>query len=194
MKQYRIKRGAIKLPREIRDGKRVSRGASQFLHQGDILPEGMFPAQDIASFLADGRIEEIGLSAAEAEQAGAAITQRSKWAVDPVSLVGKSLEELLVMVLEIDPDQPTGDLKSEQDAVRLLTSGWDPRYAQVVAQADDRTEPKPKSLKLDQGSKPGLAQPQTHLAEKALSSKAQDALQRAKERAAHGLSGDEASS
>lgn len=184
-KQYKVKRGAIQLPRRIVDGKKSVRSAADFLHQGDILPEGIFPPADIASYLADGRIEQVGMSSEEAAKAGAAITQRSKWAVDPSSLVGKSLEELLVMVLEIDPNYESDELQSEADAVRLLTSGWDPKYAQTVAQADDRTEV--RSLKLDQGNKPGLAVPQTGLVEQGLSHDAEAALARAKERAQAGL-------
>ncbi len=178
--QYRIKRGAIQLPRK-QGGKRVH-SAAQFLHQGDVIPEGLFPESDLKSYLADGRIEKVGLGADEAKRLTDEITQRSKWAVDPSSLVGKSLEELLVMVLEIEPGYDSDELKSEQDAVRLLTSGWDPKYAQTIAQADDRTEV--RSLKLDQGNKPGLAVAQTGLIEQGMSHDAEAALARAKERAA----------
>lgn len=189
--QYRVKRGAIQLPRRIVDGKKSVRSATDFLHQGDILPEGIFPPADIKSYLADGRIEQVGLSEDAAKKAAEAITQRSKWAVDPSSLVGKSLEELLVMVLEIDENFDSDELKSEADAVRLLTSGWDPKYAQTVAQADDRTEV--KSLKLDQGNKPGLAVPQTGFSEQGMSHDAEAALARAKERAAGGIPSESAS-
>lgn len=176
--QYRVKRGQIRLPRG--SSKRVFVNHGDFVHQGDLLPQGVFDAADIKSWLADGRIERVDVSAEDAERQSAEITARSKWSVNPAALVGKSLEDLIVMVSEIDPEYDTDELVDEAAAVTLLTSGWDPRFAEETAapKATDRTEV--KNLKLDQSAEG----PSTSSREREMSPAASDALASAREKAA----------
>ena len=83
----------------------------------------------------------------EAQRARAA----NPFAVDPSILVRKTMEDLIIMVLEIAPEYDTDTLEDEQAAVRLLTSGWDPKYTQRIAPVNDRSRPEAIALhKLEQ--------------------------------------------
>lgn len=140
-KVYRIIRGSIKLSRATTGVHVQVKG--DFLMQGDLLPVDMFSAKEIQSWLVGGRIELAGEST---EVASEAVEQQrvrasNPFRADPSTLVGKSLEDLLMMVLEIQEDYDMSNLETEVDAVRLLTSGWDPKYTQTVAPVSDRSRP-----------------------------------------------------
>lgn len=139
---YKVVRGSIKLPRPG-GSKFISR--SQFVNQGELLPDGIFSSADIQSWLQDGRIELISDQDAPLLQS-ARVEHRGKWTVDPSVIAGKSMETLLLMVLEIDPQYDTDSLENEGDVARLLTSDWKPSYASTVPAANDRSRPKAMKL------------------------------------------------
>lgn len=153
---YRVVRGAIRMSRSTSSNFTLSK--VDMIMQGDILPAG-FDSACIQSWLADGRIELVGeeMSLEDAEDEQKAILARNPFAVDPSVLVSKSMEDLVIMVLEIDPDYDTDKLASEQDAVRLLTSGWDPKYAQTVSPVRDRSKPQALAMGKLVQSKDGAA-------------------------------------
>ena len=135
---YRVVRGSIRMPRGKTTGFTMSR--RDMVMQGELLPPGIFPESDIQSWLNEGRIQLAGVSV-EAAQAAVEARAANPFRVDPSTLVGKTLEDLLIMVLEIDPEYDADQLADEQDAVRLLTSGWEPSMRQVVAPVNDRSRP-----------------------------------------------------
>lgn len=137
---YRVIRGSIRRPRAVGRGSIVGT-AKDFFVQGDLLPDGIFPETDIKSWLAEGRIENAMVSVDAARAAAEEIRARGKFRSDPASLVGKSLEQLRLIVLEIDADYDVSSLADQRDAVRLLTSDWDPRYADRIAPVSDRSRP-----------------------------------------------------
>lgn len=150
---YRVIRGSIRLPR-TGDRKFVTR--SNFITQGELLPDGIFPESDIASWLAEGRIAPATVTAEVLAAARERNLRKGKWVVDPASLAGKTLEDLLVMVLDIDEDFNVDLLKTEEDAVRQLTSEWDPVFAEQVSTSFDQSSVPamgPDGVK-DAGSKP----------------------------------------
>lgn len=138
-KTYRVIRGAIKLPRAHTQDF-IANVRKDFVMQGELLPVDVYPEDDIQSWLAGGRIVAAGVSVAQAVEA-AEIRASNPFKVDPSTLVGKTMEDLTIMVLEIEPDYDTDALADEQDAVRLLTSGWDPKYIQKIAPVSDRSRP-----------------------------------------------------
>lgn len=176
--QYRVVRGCIRKPRG--GDKRQFVGRNDFFQQGDLLPAGVFGSDDIESWLADGRIARVNVEPAVAAQAGAAIEARGKWTVDPATLVGKGMDALLLMVAEIDPEFDTDQLASEADAVRLLTSNWNPVFAQVVPPANDRSKPEVINLSHLEQTEDGSA---TRSTMRPLSEAGQDALARARAKA-----------
>ena len=101
----------------------------------------MFDKDDIKSWLDGGRIEPASISPVMAQATEDAIRARGKFRADPASLVGKTMEQLLVMVNEIDEKYDVSALSNERDAVRLLTSDWDPRYADRIAPVSDKSHP-----------------------------------------------------
>lgn len=133
---YRLARGTIKLPR---DPKRTFTTSGDFIKQGDMIPSGVLSPEQVKSMLSDGRIE--CMQPAEAALAVREPKYRGKWGVDPTALVGKSLEDLLVMVQEIDEDFDVTTLANEVDAVRQLTMDWDPAFRETIARASDRSRP-----------------------------------------------------
>lgn len=141
---YRVVRGSIRLPRGTSTGFIMSR--RNMVMQGELLPPGIFPGSDIQSWLNEGRIEAAGISVEAAQEVVAALAA-NPFRADPSTLVGKTMEDLLIMVLEIAPEYDTDQLEDEQDAVRLLTSGWQPSMRQVVAPVNDRS--RPQTLALD---------------------------------------------
>lgn len=142
---YRVVRGSIRLPRGT-EGTGFVMSRRDMVMQGELLPPGIFPESDIQSWIAEGRIEPAGVSVDVAEQAREARAS-NPFRVDPSTLVGKTMEDLLLMVMEIDPEYDADELESEEDAVRLLTSGWEPGMRQVVAPVNDRS--RPAALALD---------------------------------------------
>lgn len=175
---YRVIRGSLRIPRGATSRSFVSSG--DFVHQGDLVPSDMFDERDIASWLDEGRIE---VSDASPEQANsdAPVRGRGRWTVDPSSLVGKSFEDLLIQIQEMDPDFDANSIENEQAAVRLLTSDWHPSFAQTVPAASDRSRPAALALnKLEQTALGGTA---TRSTTREPSPEAARALESAKSRA-----------
>ena len=108
--------------------------------QGELVPPGMFTDADIKGWLAEGRIERAGVSVEAAEEQ-IALHLSNPFRVDPSVLVGKTMEDLVIMVLEIDEDYDVDGLADEQAAVQLLTSGWEPSMRQTVAPVSDKSRP-----------------------------------------------------
>lgn len=136
---YRVIRGAVKLPRSVTQD-HIANKTKDFVMQGELLPPGVFTDSDIKSWLAGGRIVVSVVSMEMAEEA-AEVRAANIFHVDPSTLVQKTMEDLVIMVLEIDENYDTDLLTDEADAVRLLTSGWDPKYLQTIAPVTDRSRP-----------------------------------------------------
>lgn len=139
---YRVARGVIRKPRSMGNTNVIATRRDFFI-QNELIPDGIFGQDDIKSWLADGRIVSAQVSMEQAEEAVEAARARGKFQADPASLVGKTMEELLIMVNEIDEDYDfeANPIEDEQAAVRLLTSDWDPRYADRIAPVSDRSRP-----------------------------------------------------
>lgn len=135
---YRVIRGAIKMPRTAKGN--FSAKHNDFIVQGQLLPTNVFPDDDIESWLEGGRIERADVTVAVIEEAER-VRSANPFRADPTILVGKTMEELVIMILEIQDDYDTDKLTSEQDAVRLLTSGWTPSQRQIIAPVNDRSRP-----------------------------------------------------
>jgi len=177
-KTYRVIRGSIRLPRGTQ-GTGFLMKRADMITQGELVPPGMFTAADIRSWVNEGRIEEAGVSIEVAEEA-VAVRAANKFRVDPSVLVGKTMEDLIIMVLEIDEEYDTDLLDDEQAAVQLLTSGWEPSMRQTIAPVGDRSRPEALALhNLEQESGNAVRTDNTDL-----SAKAQAGLEAAKQRAA----------
>lgn len=171
---YRVIRGSIKTPR-TKDSPVIS-GRRGLIMQGELLPVGVFPADDIRSWLDGGRIERADVSVAVATEEQR-IRAANPFRVDPSALVGKTMEDLIIMVLEIKDDYDTDVLTDERDAVRLLTSGWSPEMHQIVAPVNDRSRPEALALhKLEQEN----GQSATHATTTEMSSEAAAGLEAAR--------------
>lgn len=166
---YKVARGVIRMPRKP-GNKRSFSTVSDFIRQGEVIPEGLLDEAAQRSLLADGRIELVG--EVQSKQAGSLPARRGKWSVDPTALVGKDLEDLLVMVLEIDETFDVSTLPSVVEAVRQLTMDWDPAFREEITRSTDRSRPERLSTS---GAKAG--------ANPSMSDAAEQALARAKERA-----------
>lgn len=135
---YRVAQGCVKVPRDPKS-KRTFSTRADFLVQGDIVPEGVLSAEDIASLLAAGKIEPLIVQ--RPEEARGLPQRAGKWSVDPVALVGKSFEDLLIMVQEIDEDFDVTLLQDAGQAVRQLTQDWNPAFRDQIAKASDKSRP-----------------------------------------------------
>lgn len=179
-KTYRVIQGAVRMPRNAKkEGTFVLRRADMVV-QGELLPPGVFTQADILSWLAEGRIEEAGAPVAEAEEQER-IRNANPFRCDPSTLLGKTIDELLMMIYEIDDEYDLSAIETEQDAVRLLTSGWDPKYMQTVAPVNDRSRPENLALHKLEQDEDGNRAVKTDTT--ALSAEAQANLASAKERA-----------
>ena len=136
---YRVIRGAIRLPRGTK-GTGFVMTRRDMIMQGELLPPDLFGDIEIQSWLREGRIELAGVSIEVAEEQ-VAVRAANKFCVDPSVLVGKTMEDLVIMVLEIDEDYDVDLLGDEQAAVQLLTSGWQPSMRQTIAPVNDRSRP-----------------------------------------------------
>lgn len=175
---YRVVRGSIRLPRGTK-GTGFLMSRRDMIVQGELVPPGMYPDADLRSWLAEGRIEPAGVSVAEAEEV-IAVRGSNPFRADPSTLVGKTMEDLIIMVLEIDEDYDTDKLSNEQAAVQLLTSGWDPSMRQTVAPVNDRSRPVALAMhNMEQEN----GQSATRTGNSELSAKAQAGLEAAKARA-----------
>ncbi len=161
--QYKVARGVIRLPRDPKSTRKF-RTQADFIKQGELIPEGLLGLNEIESLLSKGIIEPLSAEALQAA-AGRIPKTRGKWGVDPVALAGKTLEDLLVMILEIDPDYDVSAFLTEADAVRHLTQDWDPAFREEVARSTDRN--RPEQLRSN-GVKDAGQRPMSDAAEKAL--------------------------
>ena len=127
---------------------------NDFILQGQLLPADVFTPEDIESWLDGGRIERADVTEAVVEEAER-IRAANPFHADPAILVGKTMEDLIIMILEIQDDYDTDKLVTEQDAVRLLTSGWTPSLRQVIAPVNDRSRPEVIALHNLEQSKDG---------------------------------------
>jgi hypothetical protein len=137
--------------------------------QGDLLPVGSFSELEIRSWLNEGRIERANVTV-EAVEESERIRVANPFRVDPSTLLGKTMEDMVIMVLEIDEEYDTDLLADEQDAIRLLTSGWDPKFLQTVAPVNDRSRPVALALNKMEQSQDGtraMAQTQTEMSSQA---------------------------
>lgn len=135
--QYKVARGTIRKPRQ--DGRRI-RTAADFVGQGEIVPEGMLTPDQIASMLEQGLIEPIST---QREAAVAEAAKRGKWSVDPGSIAGKTLEDLMVMIVEIDPGYPVENITTISEAATQLTADWHPAFRDDLAVSSDKSRPAP---------------------------------------------------
>ena len=175
---YRVIRGSIRLPRGT-SGTGFIMSRRDMIVQGELVPPGMFPDSDIQSWLNEGRIEPAGVSVAEAEEV-IAVRGSNPFRVDPSTLVGKTMEDLIIMVLEIDEDYDTDQLADEQAAVQLLTSGWEPSMRQTIAPVNDRSRPEALAMhNMEQEN----GQSAVRTGNRDLSAEAQAGLEAAKARA-----------
>jgi len=154
-KTYRVIRGAIRLPRGTNTGFIMSR--RDMIVQGELIPPGIATNADIQSWLDEGRIEEADVSVAQVEEQ-IQLHQSNPFRADPSALVGKTMEDLIIMILEIDEKYDTDQLADEKAAVQLLTSGWTPEMRQIVAPVSDKSRPEALALhKLEQEQNGGSA-------------------------------------
>lgn len=178
-KTYRVIRGSIRLPRGTK-GTGFIMTRRDMIVQGELVPPGMFPDADIRSWLNEGRIEVAEVSIEQAEKQ-IELHNSNPFRVDPSTLVGKTMEDLVIMILEIDEEYDTDQLADEQAAIVLLTSGWDPAMRQTVAPVSDKSRPEALALhNLEQEVNGGNA---VRTGNRDLSAEAQAGLEAAKQRA-----------
>ena len=175
---YVVVKGCIRRPRVAGSGRTfVNRG--DFINQGEVLPEGLYSEADIAGWLKEGRIQDIDLDAQTAAVVAETIKARGKWTVDPSTLAGKSMDEMLIMVMEID-ENCDEIFEDEASLVRHLTQDWSPEYNAIVPAASDRSKPQALALnKLEQSESQGA----TSTGTPEMSAKAKEALDEARRRA-----------
>lgn len=126
---YQVARGVIRIPSSITGMQNGSFSRpNEFLRPGDAIPEGLLSDREIRQLLASRTIKQIATPrVAEAAQE-AARRHLSLWSVDPATLGRKSLEDLLVMIQEIDPEYPLDQIPDDAAARRLLTKDFDPEF------------------------------------------------------------------
>ena len=171
MTRYYVIQGSLRKPRAHRIASGIGR-AADFIRQGELVPEGIFSEGDLKLLLEQGWIAPVVATIPESEKP---IEPVGPWSVDPKSLAGKTLEELLVMVTEVDPNYPVENLTNEGEAIRQLTVEWDPARAQNVPLSFDRTRPEDLAVIRENNAKPAGS--------REMSDEARAALERAKERA-----------
>lgn len=182
MSQYRVARGVIRKPRDPLSARKVAT-AADYIGQGEAIPEGMLSEAEIANLLATGYIEPIGLIAPGVLEP---TVKRGKWSVDPAALVAKSLEDMLVMVLEIDPDYDVAALETVTAAATQLTADWNPAFREAVALSNDRTRPAPlrSTAKVNRDGKVVEVRGARDVAEIPMSDSSKEILDRARAQAA----------
>lgn len=180
--QYRVARGVLRKPRKtLPNPKAVALSNScDYIQQGELIPEGMLDEVSIQSLLSEGRIEVLApLAAGLAAKVPA---QQGKWGVDPVALVGKNLEELLIIVMEIDENFDVSTLTTEAQAIRQLTADWNPAFREEIARTTDRS--RPEQMRMESSRDGRVVKGNVHDAgNRPLSGDAEKALANAKARA-----------
>ncbi len=135
MQNLIVKRGTLMLPR-------VKRGLpSVALRPGDALPAGALADAEVARLVTQGILGPRAARAAELPAEHLPPT-RGRWVHDPATLIGKTVEELMVLVVQTDPDHPVlaqGIDVDEGALIRALTADYDPLFAAGAPRADDST-------------------------------------------------------
>lgn len=131
---FQVARGVIRIPASI-TGRKAHGFAKkgEFLRPGDAIPEGMLSDRELRSLLASGIVKEIDTPRRAQAAQEAARRHMSRWSVDPATLGRKSLEDLLVMIQEIDPEYPLDQVQDEDAARRLLSKDFDPDFREDPA-------------------------------------------------------------
>lgn len=170
---YAVAQGCIRIPSSITGRKDNTFARSgDFLMPGDAIPEGMISDRELRGMVASGTVREIATpDAARAAQKNAQ-KHLSKWNVDPATLGNYTLEDMMVMVQEIDPQYPLDGL-TDQAARDLLTKDFDPdlRHRPDPVVARDAVSRLTAKGANDSGSRPLSEVAQENLAE--LQSRAQ---------------------
>lgn len=170
-------RGAIKLPRSAVGNQPLSQ---DLILQGNLLPRDTFSEKELRSWLSQGMIAVAEVSVEQVDEA-VAVRASNPFRVDPTALVGKTMEDLIIMVLEIDDEYDVDSLEGEADAVRLLSSGWDPAFREPIAPVNDRSRPEALAInKMEQSVEGDRAMGSTQTE---MSDAASAGLQRAKDAA-----------
>jgi len=144
---YRVKTGTIWLP------------DTRQLPEGCVVPEGAIDETELAGLIKAGIVEEVALDnpSGTAAPRGPApgkpirsappldnteveipepspVPVKGKWNVDPALLEGKDLQDLLIMVMEIDPKWDLSTL-DEEAARFLLSKDFVPVFQEPVPEA-----------------------------------------------------------
>lgn len=150
MQQYRVANGSLRKPRVKGQVPKVRR-AVDYIGQGELVPDGMLTQEEIEKLLETGVIEALP-TGGPAGAAAPTYAARGKWSVDPSALVSKTLEDLCVMILEIDPNYDVAGLDSIQ-AATILTADWHPAFRETLATSSDKSRPAPLSMTSKQNAK-----------------------------------------
>ena len=151
--QYRVgKNRSILVPAKYSDGK--PRGTNRVLQPGEIVPDGVLEKSAIPACLkrgtivpADGRAspavsqeapvihtgemsgegDPLAVNTRDADPAPPKpFKYEGKWNHDPANLEGKEHDELLTMIFEKDPNADLDAIKTEQEAIELLSLDFEP--------------------------------------------------------------------
>ncbi len=182
---YKVLRGCIQVPRN------VSKAFRMMVKQGEVFPASTFSSTAIEGWLAEGKIEPVYPAVVKAvpfvEETGVEVApfvdtddvevvplvNPGIWKVDPDTLIDKTMEDLLLMVLDISPDYDVASLTDMGVVVRLLTKNFNRELADTIAPVSD------KSSAIAMCPEAGVVD----LGSRAPSSEASSALAEAKERA-----------
>ena len=128
---YQVAIGSIQIP----STKRAS-FTGHFLRPGDAIPEDMISDKELASLLSAGIICVIPDGEEDLAEQVASKHLASQWVLSPEQLVSKGLEDLLCMIVEIDPLYDIGDM-DEESARALLSRDHEPEFDSDPAKAID---------------------------------------------------------
>lgn len=176
---YEVIRSAIKVPaKRTADGKVVTTKfvGSKYLQPGQLVQPGTFSDEELQSLEDQNFIRRTERIVSKTESARRK-QKKGKWSINPDTLAGKDQEELLLIVLEVDPEFDTDTLKTKQQTIAQLTKDFDTEFDLGIATATDKTMPgfdgrehRPENGVTDLGSPP-------------MSDKAKEALERARSKA-----------
>jgi hypothetical protein len=175
-----LPRAVIKVPSPDGTPRNKRNKAITYWQPGDIIPPGALTQDDLDSLLENNLIREVTrrLTTKERESLRVKRVQRGGiWSLNPETLEGKDLDELLLIVLERDPNFDTDTLKTEEAAIKQLTRDWQPEFDEELSHGSDRTVPQlPRAHDVERGPiSEGKSRP--------MSAKARAALERAQRRA-----------
>lgn len=136
MQNLIVKRGTLMLPR-----KNPGSRARVALRQGDTFPAGALSDLEVQALVASGVLGVPAAAPAELPQQGLP-PRMGKWCHSPSELAGLSLEALLVLVAQTDPDHAAlSGAATEAELVRILTADYDPLFESRAPRAADDTRP-----------------------------------------------------